>query len=145
AVRSALAEDGFERTKLAAVPHDDFHVGKRLEEKHRLALEPGQRARLALFIDEEVCARFVNIDPLKIPKVHRIRRRGPDRAEEIGIGDLKPKAAPATRRMTGHEAGCGYAECAILLLDVRNQLFHKRSAAGTVILGIRKDMMAQRA
>ena len=86
AVAAARAEDGLEGGELAAPAHHSFHVGEALEEQHRLVAAARNRPRLACPIDKQTHAGFVEVDPLEIAEVHRVRGRGPDAAEEVGIG-----------------------------------------------------------
>src|SRR5262249_157115 len=122
AVAAARAEDRLERRQLSAAAHDLFHVGEAAIPERWFPLLPCDWPRLAVLVGEHVHTRFVEVDPLKIAEIDRIRCSGPDAAKGVGIGHLQPQARPAARRMASHKSPLRFADGAIGLLDMRDQL-----------------------
>ncbi len=91
---------------------------------------------------EHVFAGRVEIDPLKIAEIDRVGAGRPRAAEEVGIGHLKPEAAPAAGRMAVEQAGAGIGDGRKGAFDIGNELFHQGRAARAVGRAVGEDVVA---
>src|SRR5262249_45490532 len=112
---------------------DHFQVRQRLKIEERLIAAPAQRPLRSGIVSEAILARIIDVDPLEIVEVDRVRGCGPDAAEEIRVSDLEPETAPTARGMSRHKPSPRLADGAEGLFNVRDQFIRQRSAAGTIV------------
>ncbi len=92
AIRAPIAEDGLEGTDLAAITEHLLHMAEIIVVQHDLGSVARQAAPVSLGVGVHVRIWGVEVDPLKIAEIDRIRTMGPDPAERLGVSDLEPQA-----------------------------------------------------
>src|SRR5262249_55112582 len=126
------AEDGLEGVKLAPVAYDVFQLREVVVEEERPLAHSRDRTAFSRLVAEDVLAGGVEVNHLKVSEVDRVGAGRPDSSERFGVGDLKPKAAPAARGMAVDEPRTRVGEYGEGSLDVGDQFSHQGFATRAI-------------